>query len=84
MESQYQYQQYSDGIAVPTYPQWIPPTVNFDLLTETTKSINVPLITMSPAGAYTMLWTVKRVSDDLDLTVSFNTYFAITNDGTYD
>ena len=56
--SEYQY-----GIAVPNYPNWSVPTIDFDLLIDRTRSILLPDMTISPATAFTITWKVKKVSD---------------------
>ncbi len=51
----------------------------FDLLSETTKDITLPTLTISILGCYTTTWTVHLKSDDSDMTVSKPGVFAIAD-----
>ena len=50
----------------------------FDLLADTSKTIAVPTLTISPAGcSFAVTWAVKRNFDNLDMVNTSPTVFAI-------
>ena len=51
----------------------------FNLLTDTSKSITLPTLTVTPADcAFTMTWVVKRTADNQDMAVAMSSVFAIS------
>ena len=58
---------------------WTLSTVVFDLLKDSSKTIELPTLAISPSGCYTTTWKVYRTSDDKDMVVESPLKFSFTS-----
>ena len=61
-----------------TEDAWTDSTITFDLLSDSSKTIAVPTLTISPSNCYTTTWTAHKTTDDGDVTVAMPTIFSMT------
>ena len=58
-----------------TEPTWTPATTTFNLLSDATKNIAHPSLTITPDPCYKTTWSMKKKSDNTDmLTTAASTY----------
>ena len=51
----------------------------FNLLSDTTSNIDLPVLTTSPAGCFSITWKVLRASDNVDMEGLLPSNFAISS-----
>lgn len=51
------------------------PVLTFDLLLDTSRSVSLPSVTVTPTGCYTVSWAAHETFDDSDLVDLYGAHF---------
>lgn len=60
-----------------TEDPYVDPNETFDLLLDTALSIALPTVSITPAGCYSVAWTVHLTSSEVDMAVTYPSSFVI-------
>ena len=58
---------------------WSVGTTTFDLLSDTSKNILLPTITITPITCYATTWQMFRTSDNQDMVVALSSVYSIVS-----
>ena len=59
-----------------TEDAWAGATTTFDLLKDTSKTIAVPTLTISPVGCYVTTWTAHKQADNANVVSTMSSVFS--------
>ena len=69
----------TDLLVTITEDSWTVSTTTFDLLLDTSKTITLPTLTISPVSCYTTTWTAHKLAGDSDIVSTSPTNYGISS-----